>query len=476
MTSPDLMSSGTPEQATGLVVSRLTPLPYSQDATQYFDRIRDLAFPVLLDSVMNHAPEQRNRRYDIMSAAPEYFVRKQQNQLLLTDADGNTRYREGSTIDLLREIESQYLHVRAGNLPFAGGLMGFWGYELNSELEPKLQPRDCDLPGVGVGMYLWAIISDHEQQQSWLVEHPACRPELSREIHRRLEQQPDNVQHTFKLKAPFQPDMAPEAYAEAFDRIQNYILAGDCYQVNLTQRFSAEYQGDLWAAYNHLRKTSPSPFSAYLGMPEMTILSHSPERFIKLAGKDVATHPIKGTRPRGKTESEDKALAEELLASPKDRSENLMIVDLLRNDLGRCCAIGSVRVPSLFALESYANVHHLVSIIRGRLANGEDGLSLLQKTFPGGSITGAPKIRSMEIIRELEPESRSAYCGSLGYISLCGRMDTSIAIRTLVAHDNRIHCWGGGAIVRDSSVDSEYEESVAKVRNLMEALANLTHS
>ncbi len=470
------VSAATP--SSGQITSRLTALPYCADAATLFGKINDLSFPVLLDSVPAYAPDHRNRRYDIMSAVPEFFVRRSGSRLLVTDSDGETTHSEANTFELLRDIQAQYLHVRAGNLPFSGGLLGFWGYELNSELEPKLQPRDCELPKLGVGLYLWAIITDHELEQSWLVEHPACRPSLSHEIHQRLQQDssPDDASESFQLNSAFAPDITPAEYAAAFNKIQDYILAGDCYQVNLTQRFSAEYAGDLWTAYQHLRKLSPSPFSAYLALPEMTILSHSPERFIKLAGKDVATHPIKGTRPRGKTEAEDKALATELLNSPKDRAENLMIVDLLRNDLGRCSATGSIRVPSLFALESYANVHHLVSIIRGRLAKGEDGLSLIEKTFPGGSITGAPKIRSMEIIRELEPVARTAYCGSLGYISLCGRMDTSIGIRTLVAHDGKIHCWGGGAIVADSDVDAEYEESVAKVRNLMEGLASIQTS
>ena len=364
-------------------VTRMTELPYTNDAAVFFGAINDLSFPVLLDSVYGDDRYQRNRRYDIMSAAPEFFVRRHGEKLFLTDSDGETTCSHGKTFDLLRDIQDQYLHVKAGNLPFSGGLMGFWGYELNSELESRLEERKCELPGIGIGLYLWAIISDHETKQTWLVEHPACRPSLSHEIHQRLEQSdtPAVLADPFQLKTPFKPDMSPKEYAASFDRIQDYILAGDCYQVNLTQRFSASYEGSLWRAYQHLRQVSPSPFSAYLEMPEITILSHSPERFIKLAGKDVATHPIKGTRPRGQTEAEDKALAEELLASPKDRAENLMIVDLLRNDLGRCCATGSIRVPSLFALESYANVHHLVSIIRGRLAQGEDGLSLMEKTI-----------------------------------------------------------------------------------------------
>ncbi|WMR32327.1 anthranilate synthase component I family protein, partial [Metapseudomonas otitidis] len=203
------------------------------------------------------------------------------------------------------------------------------------------------------------------------------------------------------------------------------------------------------------------------------IVSLSPERFIRLSQGQVETRPIKGTRPRGLTPDEDLAQADDLLGSPKDRAENLMIVDLLRNDLGRSCRIGSVRVPELFALESYPNVHHLVSAVRGELAEGKDALDLLAGSFPGGSITGAPKIRAMEIIDELEPTRRSIYCGSLLYLDVRGEMDSSIAIRTLLVKDGQASCWGGGGIVADSDWQAEYRESITKVQVLLRTLEAL---
>ena len=229
--------------------------------------------------------------------------------------------------------------------------------------------------------------------------------------------------------------------------------------------------GSPWTAYQHLRQACPTPFAGYLTLGgDNAILSLSPERFLRVSQGQVETRPIKGTRPRGSEPSSDQAAARELLASIKDRAENLMIVDLLRNDLGRSCATGSVRVPELFSLESYPNVHHLVSSITARLAPGKDALDLLLGSFPGGSITGAPKIRAMQIIDELEPTRRAIYCGSLLYVDCRGEMDSSICIRTLLIRGGRASCWGGGGIVLDSDWQAEYQESITKVRVLLETL------
>ena len=279
---------------------------------------------------------------------------------------------------------------------------------------------------------------------------------------------------TFSLKHPMQPDISAEFYQHALQKIQHYIQAGDCYQVNYTQRFSAPCEGDPWAAYCALRDACPTPFSGFVSLPEDTaILSLSPERFVHVSQNQVETRPIKGTRPRGHNPAEDAANAAELLASTKDRAENLMIVDLLRNDLGRTCRTGSVSVPQLIALESYPNVHHLVSSVVGELAPGKDALDLIGDSFPGGSITGAPKIRAMQIIDELEPTRRSIYCGSLLYLDVRGEMDSSIAIRSLLVKDGRVNCWGGGGIVADSDWHDEYQESITKVKVLLDTLQTL---
>ncbi|MFC6635846.1 aminodeoxychorismate synthase component I [Microbulbifer taiwanensis] len=253
-------------------------------------------------------------------------------------------------------------------------------------------------------------------------------------------------------------------------RILDYIAAGDIYQANFTQRFGTGYEGDLFAAYLALRGRAAGPFSAYMDLPRGKLLSLSPERFIRADGNSLQTEPIKGTAARNSDAAEDARVAKALQASAKDRAENLMIVDLLRNDFGKLCRRGSVRVPQLFQLASFANVHHLVSTITGELSEEYSFADLLGACFPGGSITGAPKRRAMQIIGELESSPRGAYCGSVGYLSSCGRADTNIAIRTFTASDGRITCAAGGGIVADSDPAAEHEECLAKVRLLLETV------
>ena len=253
--------------------------------------------------------------------------------------------------------------------------------------------------------------------------------------------------------------------------MREYILAGDIFQANLSQRFDAPLSEPPWEFYRRLRTQNAAPFAAFLDFPEALVLSASPERFLSVsADGSVETRPIKGTRPRGVGPEHDAALGQALTASAKDRAENLMIVDLLRNDISRVCAPGSVRVPELFALEHYATVHHLVSTVVGDLAPGEDALSLLRAAFPGGSITGAPKVRAMEIIAELEPSERGVYCGAIGYVSLTGALDCSIAIRTAVAHAGRVYFSAGGGIIADSDPEEEYRETLDKARGMIDAL------
>jgi para-aminobenzoate synthetase component 1 len=264
--------------------------------------------------------------------------------------------------------------------------------------------------------------------------------------------------------------MSRERYGRAFRRLQGYIRDGDCYQVNLAQRFAAAATGDPWLAYQALRIMNPAPFSAYLSTPYAHVLSASPERFLAVERTRVETRPIKGTRPRAGHPRLDAHLIEELRASEKDRAENVMIVDLLRNDLSKNCALGSVRVPKLFDVESFATVHHLVSTVTGELRPDRDAIDLLRGCFPGGSVTGAPKLRAMQIIEELEAQRRGVYCGAIGYIGFDGNMDTSIAIRTLVHSHGTIRFWAGGGIVADSMPDDEYQETFDKAAAMLKLL------
>ncbi len=448
---------------------QITPLPYRDDPLDDFARLRRRPGAVLLDSGRPVAP---GGRYDILSSDPL--------AVLEVDARGGV-----SGVPELAELSpfaaQQALLERLpeptadSDLPFLGGLIGYWSYDLGRHLEPvgdRARPA-VSLPASRVGLYDWALIVDHQRREAWLV----ATPERRRQALGWLGQAPA-PEAPFRLTAPFAAELDRDAYLTRFEAVQRYIRAGDCYQINLAQRFSAPFEGDLWAAYRRLRRATPTPFAGYLAWAteqgEQAILSLSPERFVECRQGRVETRPIKGTRPRGDTPEADRRLAEELAASLKDRAENVMIVDLLRNDLGRVCRPGSVRVPQLCGLESYANVHHLVSVITGELTPDRTPLDLLAAAFPGGSITGAPKVRAMQIIDELEPSARSAYCGSLGYVDRRGRMDTSIAIRSAVADAGHLHLWGGGGLVADSEGEAEYQETLDKIRHLMAALVDET--
>ncbi|MDR9439289.1 MAG: aminodeoxychorismate synthase component I [Halomonas sp.] len=444
----------------------IVPLPYCEDPLAYFAALRDRPGAVLLDSGRPMAP---GGRYDILSCDPL--------ALLEIDADGQVQG-DPALAGLAPFAAQQALLERLpgdvpdSRLPFLGGLIGYWSYDLGQRLEPVTgQARQAvKLPASRVGLYDWALIQDHDCRQSWLVGSASRR----RQVREWLDT-PTRPEGSFRLSAPFAAELSRDDYLTRFDAVQCYIRAGDCYQINLAQRFSAPFEGDLWAAYRRLRATTPTPFAGYLAWNDKAILSLSPERFLLCRDGRVETRPIKGTRPRGATPEEDRWLARELGASLKDRAENVMIVDLLRNDLGRVCQPGSVKVPQLCSLESYANVHHLVSVVTGALAPERSPLDLLAAAFPGGSITGAPKVRAMQIIDELEPSRRSAYCGSLGYVDVRGHMDTSIAIRSVVAEGGELHLWGGGGLVADSRGEEEYTETLDKIRHLMRALVAASH-
>ena len=440
------------------------PLPYLANPADYFAAIRHAPGAVLLDS---GRPTADRGRYDLLSAWPEAELTLQPDE---SGRDFLQRLRNS-----LKQLGNAAL-PDAYELPFAGGLIGYLSYDFGRQLEqlPAHALDDLHLPDARLGLYAWALITDHQAATSQLVFHPSLEPAQRDRLIQLFSQPAPQLNGPFSLKQPMQPDISASQYQQALSKIHDYIQAGDCYQVNYTQRFSAQCEGDAWTAYCALRQACPTPFSGFMSLADdNAILSLSPERFVRVSHHQVETRPIKGTRPRGKNSAEDAANAAELLASAKDRAENLMIVDLLRNDLGRTCRTGSVRVPQLFTLESYPNVHHLVSSVVGELADGKDALDLIGDSFPGGSITGAPKIRAMQIIDELEPTRRSLYCGSLLYLDVRGEMDSSIAIRSLLVKDGRISCWGGGGIVADSDWQDEYQESITKVKVLLDTLQTL---
>ena len=439
-------------------VLQIVSLPYSPNSGAAFAALSDLPGPVWLDSGQ---PVARTGRFDILSADPV--------SSLTLCADDPSPFE--ALDDLLCELAPQEVDQQ---LPFCGGAIGYAGYELGAPgnyLPADI--RETPLPAGHFGLYTWALIIDHQLQASHLIFHPACTEIQKRDLQARfssLDWESAPRGEAFHLTGRFHHEFSEDEYRAQIQRILEYIRAGDIYQANFTQRFFAEYSGSPLTAYLALREVAAGPFSAFLSLPQGDILSLSPERFILADGNFLQTEPIKGTAPRSSDPARDTKLAATLTASRKDRAENLMIVDLLRNDFGKICQRGSVRVPNLFELQSFANVHHLVSTITGQIPTDLGFAEVLEATFPGGSITGAPKRRAMQIIRELERSPRGVYCGSIGYLSSCGRADSSIAIRTLTASKGQISCAAGGGIVADSDPAAEHSECLDKVRLLLSTL------
>lgn len=442
---------------------------------EYFSALAAEPWAMLLDSAAsNHV----NSRFDILVARPVATLVYQKGELTQTE-QGQSQLLQMDPFGALQQLINRYFPhqpqtTEQQDLPFVGGALGYFSYDLGTVIEPVPQAADTGalLPDMAVGIYLWALILDKQQQQLWYVDYRGDAKQQWTETSA-LFAAAIPAQTSFALTSDWQANMDKSSYSQKFDQVQSYLRSGDCYQINLAQRFHASYSGDEWQAYLTLRSKNAAPFSAFLRLPQGAVLSLSPERFLQLKAGQVETKPIKGTRPRFADPLLDQQSAEQLQAAPKDRAENVMIVDLLRNDLGKHCVPGTVKVPALFAIESFPAVHHLVSTITGTLTPSADACDLLRGAFPGGSITGAPKVRAMQIIAELEPNSRSVYCGAVGYINSNGDMDTNIAIRTLVMAQGQAYCWAGGGIVADSEVNAEYEETFHKVNKILPLLGQV---
>lgn len=443
-------------------------LDYANDlATSLFSRIESQPWAMLLRSASN---THIDSRFDVLVAKPIATL-----ETIASDTHIRTESQQTVSQDdpflLLDELQQQLLPNleldASWDLPFVGGALGYFSYDLGRRVEsiPEIASKDLHTSDMAVGLYEWAVVVDHKLKKACLVGQNI------KQAWQWLNEQSPSVSEDFTLIGDWQSNMTQASYATRFNRVQEYLLSGDCYQINLAQRFNAPYCGSEWQAYLKLESANQAPFSAFIRMPDSAILSVSPERFLELKEHVIETKPIKGTRPRSQDTKRDQANAHDLQTAEKDQAENLMIVDLLRNDIGRVAAPGSVHVPKLFDIESFPAVHHLVSTIRANLDTQYNAADLLRACFPGGSITGAPKVRAMQIIEELEPHRRSAYCGSIGYISRHGRMDTSITIRTLVAENNKLYAWAGGGVVADSDCASEYQETLDKLSKILPALA-----
>lgn len=390
----------------------------------------------------------------------------------------------------LRQLLEKYKIPAADNsFPFLGGAVGYLAYDLGFLLEKSLQRitvNDLDIPDCHVGFYNTVIITDNVKkilyvcalgfpETKYRLAKSLCESNLKK-IHNLLSQPNLHKMGNKKNKPEDSPlelksNFTRAGYLLAINKAKGYIREGDIYQVNLSQRFKAETGLSAFKIYKRLRQISPSYFSAYLDCQNFQILSSSPERFLSLRGNNVvSTRPMKGTRPRSKSKLKDRRFKNELLKSAKDKAELIMIVDLERNDLGRVCSYGSIKVNALRQLEEYSTVFQTTSTVSGRLHKDKDRIDLLAACFPGGSVTGCPKIRAMEIIEELEPTRRAIYTGSLGYLSFSGNMDFNILIRTILKKEDRLYFGVGGGIVADSDPEAEYEETLVKARAMMQAI------
>lgn len=454
-------------------------LPYQPDTAKLFARISHKPWSILLDSGQPHS---QYGRYDILVADPFMTFSTVENAYGVSTRIQHGTETTTSDDDAFAILNSALAPYRSSQtaLPFAGGAVGYFGYDLARGIEdlPTTAKKDPNIPAMMIGLYDWAVVVDHREKQTFLVSNGFQKtthdqwPELCKLFSA---DNPPALNELFAITTSITSNMDFSRYAKAFDAVKKYITDGDCYQVNLAQRFSARAQGSGWQAYLKLREISPAPFMAFMNFGDLQILSGSPERFLQISGSHVETRPIKGTRPRSDDVAQDMRYAEELQHSSKDRAENLMIVDLLRNDIGKNCEIGSVKADTLFQLQSFANVHHLVSFVTGKIKQGKTAIDLLRGCFPGGSITGAPKLRAMQIIEELEPHRRGVYCGAIGYIGFDGNMDTNIAIRTIVYSQpqegaGEISFYAGGGIVADSQLEKEYAETLDKASSMLKTM------
>jgi para-aminobenzoate synthetase component 1 len=483
------------------------------DPAEVAARFLDLPWLLLLDSATAGAASAHRAatddahqlgRFSFLAADPYAMIRSKGAVTERRRRGGEWQRSAEDPLEAARGLLSEGgAQPIPGLPPFQGGAAGYVGYDYGAVLEriPSTRYDDLTIPDVMLGLYDWVIAWDHVIGTAWLISTglPAGGPggeqharERATLVHARLGSPPVRTRPRPEpgagpAPAPSYPVLASEAaeaiglrstfthrgYLDAVARVREYIIAGDIFQANLSQRFQTALGDAGFELYRRLRRRNPAPFAAYLDLGELRVLSASPERFLRLDedGRRVETRPIKGTRPRGLGPMHDLALGRALAESDKDRAENVMIVDLLRNDLSRVCRPGTVRVPELFALEQHPTVHHLVSTVVGELEPQADAVDLLRAAFPGGSITGAPKVRAMEIIAELEPTRRGVYCGSIGYLSRTGAMDTSIVIRTYLALRNQVYFQAGGGIVADSDPEQEYRETLDKARALIEVLS-----
>ena len=450
-----------------------------------FELFKNEQFCFFLDSAMD---KQKLGRYSFMGSQPFLVFSSLGNNITIAQ-NGQTTTKQGNLFDVLGKYLGMYkMELKEAPVPFCGGAVGYFSYDLCHFIEqlPKTAIDDLQLPESHFGFYDLILAYDNMRNKAYLLS--TGFPELNEtkrikrageridEFKKKLTTVPGKIVNRRMVtaapaKVKLKSNFTHKNYLRAVEKVRRYIIEGDIFEVNISQRFKTEISITPYELYSRLRSINPAPFGAYLDFGEVAIASASPERFLRVQGDMVETRPIKGTRRRGNTQAEDRAQARELLSSAKDHAENMMIVDLERNDLGRVCRYGTVKVTELAILEKYPTVFHLTSTIVGKLRQGKDRIDLLKAAFPGGSITGAPKIRAMEIIDELEPTKRSVYTGSIGYLGFDGNMDINVVIRTFLIKGNHAYFQVGGAVVYDSDAEGEYQETLDKAKALIDSLS-----
>ena len=474
----------------------VSTFPYLDSAT-LFGQVADQAWAIFLDSgvIAQKRSVNKHADFDVLAVRPNCTLVFENGQTLYSEEGQPPIALSGDPIRLLQNalpsIDEAGLDLTRREYAYIPGALGYFSYDLARKYEtlPTIAMDDENLPEMAVGIYHVVVVVDHKAKQTYLLSLGDSEGVKSRLSFwtKLIQEQKSTIENKSEVSLQssndtdsrhlaingFDENLDFDQYSERFTKVRNYTYDGDCYQVNLAKRFTANVKGNSWATYCYLRSLSPAPYGAFMKFPFADVLSNSPESFIQSISGEVVTSPIKGTRARDHNDAtRDKKVAEELYNSEKDRAENLMIVDLMRNDLSRCCELGSVKVSKLFSVYSFANVHHLISTVTGTLKEGMHSLDLLRSCFPGGSITGAPKIRAMEIIEELEPHRRGLYCGAIGYIGANGDLQTNISIRTIVIKDGVARYAAGGGLVIDSDLEQEYQEIIDKARMMSEALSS----
>lgn len=453
-----------------------------RDMPELFDEVAHLPFSCFLDSSL---AMKRFGEHSFLGFEPYLVLTTRGLEASFEYRDGRSEKREANPFDALGVALGERSLAEGERLeglpPFIAGGIGYLSYELGRYIErlPVGVEDDLGLPELAFCFFDRVVAADHRSGKKWLLVSVPRGENPLHAVEQSLERLAPGAGAALTAGPPmaaggtpmeFESGFTHDEYLDSVRAVKEYILAGDIYQANLSQRFSAPLLEPSWSLYRRLRVLNAAPFSAYLNFGDFAIASSSPERFVKVEDRSVETRPIKGTMPRSDDPAIDDRYRRELLASVKDRAELSMIVDLERNDMGRVCEYGSVKVEEHAVLESYATVHHLVSTVTGRLHEGKDVIDLLRASWPGGSITGAPKIRSMEIIDELEPTARSVYTGGVGYLGFDGTHDLNIAIRTMIIKGGRVHFQVGGGIVADSDPESEFQETLDKGKAMFSAV------